>query len=126
MATVEANDFAKEMSKILEGYAHESASVLKEEVNNASKVALKVLKQKAPKKHGAYAKTLKRKKVFENSNELTFVLYADKKGASVAHLLEKSHAKRNGGRTKAHPHFEPAYEAAEEYLDGKLAEKLGR
>ena len=43
----------------------------------------------------------------------------------LAHLLEKGHAKRGGGRTKAMPHIAPAEENAVKELENDIKKALG-
>lgn len=53
------------------------------------------------------------------------IVHAKNGGYQIAHLLEKSHALRNGGRSKAYPHIAPAEEKAQESLFKKLRQKIG-
>ena len=43
----------------------------------------------------------------------------------LAHLLEKGHAKRGGGRTKAVPHIAPAEESAVKQLESDIKKAIG-
>ena len=51
-------------------------------------------------------------------------MYSPKK-YQLAHLLEKGHAKRGGGRTKAMPHIAPAEENAVKELENDIKKALG-
>lgn len=53
------------------------------------------------------------------------IVYADDPGYRVAHLLERSHPLRNGGRSRAFPYIKPAEEKAEERLLRLLRQKIG-
>ena len=44
----------------------------------------------------------------------------------LAHLLEKGHAKRNGGRTRAIPHIAPAEQAGVQQLESLIRKALGK
>lgn len=42
----------------------------------------------------------------------------------LVHLLEKGHAKRNGGRVRAYPHVFPAEEAAKKRLEERIRRRV--
>ena len=58
------------------------------------------------------------------SDSLELTVYSPKK-YQLAHLLEKGHAKRGGGRTKAMPHIAPAEENAVKELENDIKKALG-
>ena len=55
----------------------------------------------------------------------TGICYARDGGYQIAHLLENSHAKRNGGSSRAFPHIRPAEQAAEDRLLKLIRQKIG-
>lgn len=78
---------------------------------------------------GKYAKSWRAKEDAERITRLNVaaaVVYANANGYRLAHLLEKGHAKRGGGRVAGRPHIAPAEEAAKDTLVEKIKMKLGR
>lgn len=82
------------------------------------------IKNNAPKRTGAYKKSWSVKITKENSNALTVTVHS-KNRYRLTHLLEKGHAKRGGGRTKAIPHIGPAEEKAIKELYDEISRKIG-
>lgn len=82
------------------------------------------IKNNAPKRTGAYKKSWSVKTTKENSNALTVTVHS-KNRYRLTHLLEKGHAKRGGGRTKAIPHIGPAEEKAIKELYDEISRKIG-
>lgn len=69
----------------------------------------------APKDSGAYAKSWTTKATSETSTSIAMTVYSKSK-YQLAHLLEKGHALRQGGRTRAFPHIAPAEANGETHL----------
>ncbi|EOO78344.1 hypothetical protein IIC_00705 [Bacillus cereus VD021] len=109
------NDFASEITRELQRYAH----VVEEELITAQEevadVAVEKLKQKNPKKTGGYRKGWRKKKDGQS------IVVHNSKG-QLTHLLENGHAKVGGGRVPAQVHILPV----EEYVINELPRRIER
>lgn len=106
------SDITSQIMQALRGYTDE----VKEEVDKAaeevSKQAADKLKSTSPKKTGKYAAGWTTKKVGDK-----WIVH-NKKRYQLTHLLEKGHAKVNGGRVSAQVHIRPVeQEAIEEFVE---------
>ena len=97
---------------------------MKTAVRNPGQSVKKDIQANAPKKTGAYSKSWTVKTTKETSESLELTVHSPKK-YQLAHLLEKGHAKRGGGRTKAIPHIAPAEEKAVKDLEADIKRALG-
>ncbi|WP_242271001.1 HK97 gp10 family phage protein [Bacillus cereus group sp. BfR-BA-01425] len=104
MASIDslANDIARELQR----YGKEVEEKLEVEKEEVSKNLVDELEQKSPKKTGKYRKGWRKKKVGN-----AIVVHNALK-PQLTHLLEKGHAKANGGRVPAQVHIAPAEEKA--------------
>lgn len=116
---VKVGDLDNEVKKILSMYSDEAIRFTKIAVDETTVESLAVLKDHAPVKKGKYKKTLSKKNIFESLTEKYNVLGANK-NYRLPHLLENGHQMRNGGRTKAYPHFK----YAEDYITKELPKKI--
>lgn len=96
-------------------YADLSNEVMKQSVTIVSNSVKKDIQGNAPVKSGRYKKSWAAKKVQENANSLTMIVHSRNR-YQIAHLLEKGHAKRGGGRVAAIPHIAPAEQRGAEEL----------
>lgn len=121
---ISVDDLASGVSDIMATYAGEISGMLKGEVENAGKLGIKVVRKNAPKRKGLYRRNLRLKRVFENFHAIRFIIYADNGSWRVAHLLEKGHAKRDGGRVQGKPHFSVAEQEIADYLSRTVEQKI--
>ena len=124
MANVTVENLAAEIMKGLTEYKNLATADMKTAVRKAGRSVKKDIQANAPKKTGAYSKSWTVKTTKETSESLELTVHSPKK-YQLAHLLEKGHAKRGGGRTKAIPHIAPAEEKAVKDLEADIKRALG-
>lgn len=124
MATIKPSQFEKTLMAILEEYKGVTQEVVDEAVAEASEELVKELKATAPKESGDYAKEFTQSATPSLNKDKSEHIVYNKKHYRLTHLLEYGHAKLNGGRTEAQPHFGPAEEKAIKSYEKKLKEGL--
>lgn len=107
----------------LNEYKDLSTEDMKKDVRKAAQTVKKDIQANAPRKSGKYAKSWSVKTDKETNETLVLVVHSKKK-YQLAHLLEKGHAKRGGGRTAAQPHIAPAEEHGMEELENSIRRDL--
>ena len=121
MTTVDA--MADEIMKGLTDYADLADEAMKKTVRKTAKSVKDEISANAPKRTGAYSKSWTAKKTKENSHSLEMIVHS-KNRYQLAHLLEKGHAKRDGGRVSGKPHIAPAEENGVQLLEHLIEEAL--
>lgn len=106
---VNIDDLADEIMEGLMEYSNLATDTVKKAVTKAGKKVKKEIQSNAPKDTGKYGKSFKVTKRKETANSLEVTVHSKNK-YQLAHLLEKGHAKRGGGRVSAQPHIAPAEE----------------
>ena len=117
------DDMADEIMKGLTEYADLADTEMKKAVRKTATSVRKEISSNAPKKTGSYAKSWTAKKTKENSHSLEMTVHSKNK-YQLAHLLEKGHAKRGGGRVAGTPHIAPAEENRIQLLEKLIEEAL--
>lgn len=110
------DNMAAEIMKGLTEYADLANESMKKAVKKTATSVKKEISSNAPKDTGAYAKSWAVKKTKENSHSLEMTVHS-KNRYQLAHLLEKGHAKRGGGRVSGKPHIAPAEENGVQLLE---------
>ena len=123
--TTTVDEMAVAISKCLDEYKDLAADEMKKAVRKAGKTVKADIKANAPRKSGRYKDSWKTKTLSENSSGLSLVIYS-KDRYMLAHLLEKGHAKRGGGRVEGKPHIKPAEEKGIKQLEDDIAQALQR
>lgn len=117
------DDMAVEIMKGLTEYADLADTEMKKAVKKTATSVKKEISANAPKRTGSYAKSWTSKKTKENSHSLEMTVHS-KNRYQLAHLLEKGHAKRGGGRVACKPHIAPAEENGVKMLENLIKEAL--
>ncbi|PGZ44101.1 hypothetical protein COE56_30465 [Bacillus anthracis] len=115
---IRIDDLATEITKHLQEYTNEVEEGVEKAQMEVAKEGVKTLKGlNHPKLTGEYRKGWRAKKMDEG------VVIHNAKHYQRTHLLEKGHAKVNGGRVPGIPHIAPVEQKAnEEYM--KRVEKV--
>lgn len=121
---INAKELASSIVKNLNEFKDDAIDAYKDAIDNVSKESLKVLKYNAPVRKGKYKRSLRKKMTMDTLTEREITLYSSKKG--LPHLLERSHATRNGRRTKAIPHFEKAEKYVNNNLEAEIKKGIGK
>lgn len=120
---VSIGDMADAIMKELNEYADATSEDVKNAVKNAAKTVRTEIQNSAPVKTGAYRKSWSIKTMSETSQSLNVTVHSRNR-YQLAHLLERGHAKRGGGRTPARPHIAPAEQIGIEQLERDIERSL--
>ena len=114
------NNLAAEINRQLALYANQTDEKVQQIAEKIANDGVDDLRNKSPKNKGDYAKSWDKKKVGKR-----FVLH-NKKHYRLTHLLEKGHAKVNGGRVAAQPHIKPVEQKMIDEFEDELRRELIR
>lgn len=109
--------------KGLTEYADLADTAMKKAVRKTANSVKKEISENAPKRTGRYSKSWTAKKTKETSHTLEMTVHS-KNRYQIAHLLEKGHSKRNGGRVNGKPHIAPAEENGADLLESLITKEL--
>ena len=120
---IKIDELADTIVKGMTAYSEVATEEVKKAVKKAGASVRKDISANAPKNTGAYSKswTVKTTKETPTSWELTVL---SNNRYQLAHLLEKGHALRGGGRQPAQPHIAPAEEKAVKELEESIGRSL--
>lgn len=112
------DDLSKMIMQELEDYSNEIAEILEDEKEQVAQEAVQELKSSSPLgKTGKYAKGWKKTK-----QGTSWVVHNSTPG--LPHLIEKGHAKRNGGRTKAQVHIKSVEEKVAKQFEENIEKRV--
>lgn len=117
------DDLADLVMDGLREYSEIANTAMKKAVRKTATSVKKEISANAPVKSGRYKKSWTAKKTKENSHTLEMAVHS-KDRYQLAHLLEKGHAKRNGGRVAGKPHIAPAEENGADLLESLIKKEL--
>ena len=127
MSKVSVDELAKEINKIMDDFAGVTEEACEKGVAETAKDAVKALRNAHPTgsegqpsgRYGSWNEYNRgwtvRKEPKKRQKGILSIIH-NKDHYRLTHLLEKGHAKVNGGRTQAFTHIAPAAEEAEQEL----------
>ena len=119
---VTLEQFGAAVEKIIDEYADSVYKTGIHSVEQATKQAQREVKANSANiGHGGYSGGWQTQ---VDKSEIAATGYVYNRRPGLPHLLEKGHAKVNGGRTPARPHVLPAQESVNKVLMDKLKEGL--
>lgn len=121
--TVTLDNLEAAIANIINEYSDDVNEDVKDAAKAAAESAVSDLKANSPKKTGSYAKSWTKKVETDTSNKASVTVY-NKGHGQITHLLEKGHAKQNGGRVAAIPHITPAAEDAAKLFEAAVKEVI--
>lgn len=110
-----------DIGNILNAYAKDLQQEINVIAEELADKAVEELRSTSPKATGDYAKNWDKKEEKGANDSKHFIIH-NKKKYFLTHLLEKGHAKRNGGRTAPIPHIEPVERSIAEEFYQKVQE----
>jgi len=117
------DNLTKEIMKGLQEYSELADDEMKKAVRKTATSVKKEISANAPHDTGTYAKSWTSSKVRETSHNLQMTVHSRNR-YRLAHLLEKGHAKRGGGRVQGKPHIAPAEKNGEELLENLIRKAI--
>ena len=120
MANIEIDKLAAEITQAVQEYTKDVSKGIMKEINKTSKIVTEEITLKSPRSDGGgeYANGWTRKKNVDGGS-VSYTIY-NKAKPGLAHLLEKGHAKRGGGRVAGRPHIRPAYDQEVPRMEQKI------
>ena len=120
---VSIEEMAEAINSQMEEYATLAATEMKAAVKKTATSVKKEIQTNAPEDTGAYKKSWATKTQSQGTHSISMVVYS-KNRYQLAHLLEKGHALRNGGRVAARPHIAPAEENGKTLIEELIRSAL--
>lgn len=121
--SISPDQLAAAVMEGLKEYADLAADDMKKAVKKAGTSVKKEIQQNAPSDTGAYARSWAVKTEKETSDSIQLIVHS-KNRYQLAHLLERGHAKRGGGRVVGKAHIAPAEENAVRQLEEEIERSL--
>lgn len=123
MPKVTVDELAEAIGKELGDYFDDITEDVKNAVEVTTRECVAEIKQRSPKRTGAYRRSWTATEMFNRRGSIRFTVH-NKKHYRLTHLLEDGHAKKNGGRVEGTPHIAPAEQNAEKNLIKRIEEAI--
>jgi predicted TIM-barrel enzyme len=125
---VKIDFFAAELAKQLQDYSDAVATEVKNAVDQVAKEVVEEIKSHVSfnQPTGDYVKSMSLKTTVDGRFSKVKTWYVRAPHFRLTHLLEKGHALRGGGRTRAYPHIKYGEDLAQKRMDEVAQEAIAR
>ena len=115
MSGIPIGGLAAAVTEALESYRQDVTDGLKREIKSVAKECKRDIQEGSPVQNGDYRKSWQDKVAYESDEDIRIIV-RNRTYYQLTHLLERGHAKVNGGRVEGKPHIGPAEQRAEKKL----------
>ena len=122
--SIKIGDLEKAINEELTIYCDDVTEKVKKISDNVMKTLVKNTKKDANKRTGTYAKAITSKRTLETKRCRVNTWYVNDPEYRKSHLLEKGHATRNGGRTRAFPFISKNEQIAVKDYENQVEEAI--
>lgn len=122
--TLSVSEFETAVNAILAEYKDAIDADVAYVTKQVAKSTAENVRKNAPVRTGAYKKSIAVRPIEKRDDRAKSVVYAKDPHYRLTHLLEFGHAKVNGGRTNAFPHWSQAERQAIREYEDKLREAI--
>lgn len=126
MSIVNVDELAEAIAEYMENYSQDVTDRVKKAVDVVSKATNEEIKKHITFKQptGKYVRAFRIKKSYEDGYKKINTWHVGNGQNRLTHLLEKGHALRQGGRTKAYPHIKYGEEIAQKRMEELAKEAI--
>ena len=122
--TITLTDLAEEIERITAEYTKEVVSEIEAETRETGKQLRELVREGAPVDTGAYKRAIRVSNTKSRTGAPGATVHVRSPHYRLAHLLEKPHALRGGGRSSPQPHWEPARQKIEPQYIKNITKKI--
>ncbi len=122
--SIKIGDLEKAINEELTIYCDDVTEKVKKISDDVMNTLVKNTKKDANKRTGTYAKAIASKRTLETKRSRVNTWYVKDPEYRKSHLLEKGHATRNGGRTRAFPFISKNEQIAVKDYENQVEEAI--
>lgn len=124
--SVKVENMASKLAENINDFMGATDDIVEESIKEVAQKATEITRSSGDYKDhsGKYRKSIKNDKVKRKDHTFMTTIHSKDPHYRLTHLLEFGHQTKNGGRTKAYPHFAKGEQYAEDELVTTIKRKI--